>query len=489
MKKVLPVSLVLSAAIVFVVFMAAGGSATGSGERGHVLEKIAKGEIKPATIPVQTANGTATDKQLPFVSEGTLLAAKAAVLGGDDRGEAADAGSGGDIGLDGANGAGGTTTGAGPAHSLGCGGRTSNGNKRVNQDCTFRRQAEEEIAFNPADPNNVTAGQNDSRIGFNHCGIDFSTNNGKNFGDMQPPFWQKINNPPGEAPTPNDPNSHSIDPTAPGTFHTYDFASDPTNAFDSQGRAFFSCVAPDIFDDANALLVVQSPVGAEGSFYRNIGTFSRSFVVAEDNSPAAFHDKEFIIADTFAGSPNKDNVYVTWTVFNFTCGTGGGFCEAPIYGSMSTNHGVTWSTPEVISGRNASFCQFGGFFTGNPGDNDKCNFDQGSDSVVLPNGDLEVVFINANTPTVNNQQLAVHCHPTGDSEAGTAHLNCGPPTFVAPDVLVGAPTCSFGRFCIPGAFIRTNDYPRIAVNTDNGHLYVVWQDYRNQEWDIQMAHS
>ena len=40
------------------------------------------------------------------------------------------------IGLDGSAGAGQTTTAGGPAHSLGCGGRTSNGNKRVNQDCT-----------------------------------------------------------------------------------------------------------------------------------------------------------------------------------------------------------------------------------------------------------------------------------------------------------------------------------------------------------------
>ena len=108
---------------------------------------------------------------------------------------------------------------------------------------------------------------------------------------------------------------------------------------------------------------------------------------------------------------------------------------------------------------------------------------------MLPNGDLEVLFNNGNTPTVNNQQLAVHCHPAGDSNTGTAHLNCTPPTLVGDDVLLGAPTCNFGRFCIPGHYIRTNDYPRIGVNTDNGHLYSVWQDYRNGEWDIQMVHS
>jgi hypothetical protein len=121
-----------------------------------------------------------------------------------------------------------------------------------------------------------------------------------------------------------------------------------------------------------------------------------------------------------------------------------------------------------------------------------CNFDQGSDPVVLPNGDLDVVFNNGNTPTINSQQLSVHCHPTGDSAAGTANLNCGSPSKVGTDVAVGEPQCDFGRGpeeCIPGAFIRTNDFPRIVTNAQNGHLYAVWQDYRNGEYDIQMSQS
>src|SRR5207249_3662153 len=114
-----------------------------------------------------------------------------------------------------------------------------------------------------------------------------------------------------------------------------------------------------------------------------------------------------------------------------------------------------------------------------------------SDPIVLPNGDLVVVFINGNT-TVNNQQLAVSCHPAGRTPNGTARLNCGPPTKVGDDVGVGEPQCNFGRGpeeCIPGAFIRTNDFPRVAVNRANGNLYVAWQDYRNGEFDIQLATS
>src|SRR5262249_47362058 len=70
----------------------------------------------------------------------------------------------------------------------------SNGqtNIRVNQDCSLRRQAEEVIAVNPTNPSNLIAGQNDSRVGFNHCGYDFSFDGGRTWGDMIPPFYNFI---------------------------------------------------------------------------------------------------------------------------------------------------------------------------------------------------------------------------------------------------------------------------------------------------------
>ncbi|HEV8174527.1 MAG TPA: hypothetical protein VGP91_12860, partial [Actinoplanes sp.] len=45
--------------------------------------------------------------------------------------------------------------------SAGCADRTGGRNVRVNQDCTFRRQAEEHIAVDPNDPKNLVAGMND----------------------------------------------------------------------------------------------------------------------------------------------------------------------------------------------------------------------------------------------------------------------------------------------------------------------------------------
>jgi hypothetical protein len=463
------------------------------GASDGLAKQAARGEIRAARIPITVNTGgaqsratTRTERVLPFLSAGTIEAAKAA-LEPDARDTAGDTGSP-------------AGSSASPTKAtLGCGQRNLGQNVRVNQDCTYRRQAEEQITFNPADPNNLLAGQNDSRVGYNQCGIDYSLDNGKTWGDLLPPFRQKQNQPLAERPTASDPNKHTIAGN-PGTEHTYDADSDPTVAFDSQGNGFFSCVAFDVNSDASLLWVGLSPKEAQGSFFYNLSAHSRRFVVAEDNTIHVFHDKNFITADKYASSPNRDNVYVTWTVFKSspTCGLPNPkaeerYCSSPIYGSMSTNHGRTWSTPELISGTSTALCSFGNFFDATEPAH-ACNFDQGSEPSVLPNGELEVIFNNGNTAAdnPNSQQLGVHCKPSGSSPAGTAHLNCASPAKVGDDVTVDEPQCDFGRGpeeCIPGAYIRTNDFPRINHNTQNGHLYATWQDYRNGEFDIQMSMS
>jgi hypothetical protein len=164
---------------------------------------------------------------------------------------------------------------------------------------------------------------------------------------------------------------------------------------------------------------------------------------------------------------------------------------------MTTDAGLHWSTPEIISGSAPGLCTLGNVFDATASASD-CNQDQGADPKVLPNGDLAVVFQNASGPgTALAQVLAVHCNPSGDSAAGTAHLNCAPPRLVAKEQLAGEPLCDFGRGpeeCIPGAYIRTNPFPRIGVNRSNGHVYATWQDYQRRdngakEWSIQLSKS
>lgn len=482
MKRVL----LLGTTFASMLALLSGGLAFGQEPTRNTLHDVATGKLKAAELPVTfnfVTNAPLT-KKMPFISNGTIVAARQALEAAEGRfGEATPNFNALSFARSGQS-----------ADTLGCSERlgTHDGNTRVNQDCSFRRQAEEKIIFNPASHNNLLAGQNDSRAGFNQCGISWSTDGGQTWGDMLPPFRQRLNNPAGLEPIPSDPNRHTI-LGGPGTLHTYDFASDPGPAFDSQGRGFFSCVALDVNSNASMLYVVQSPLGAQGSFFLNIDSAGRSFIVVEDNNPNVSHDKPFTAADIFPSSPNRDNVYATWTVFRFGCGANGGYCSSPIFGSMSTDHGVHWSTPEEISGNSAALCFFGNAFDPTRSVSD-CDFDQGSDPVVLPNGDVAVVFNNGNTAAnnPNAQQLAVHCKPSGSSPAGTAHLNCGTPAKVGDDIAVGEPACDFGRGpeeCVPGPWIRTNDFPRIAVNRQTGRLFAVWQDYRRQEFDIQLASS
>jgi len=429
------------------------------------ITRAAKGLLRPAVIkaPGFSTAAAVNPKKAPFFSGGLLQAASEAL-------ERADALSGeGSLSVS--------------LGSLGCANRNSAGmNVRVNQDCTYRRQAETTIAVNPVNPANLVAGQNDSRIGFNHCGIDYSFDSGKTWGDQLPPFWQRLN---------RNPVGHTIK-GGPPAGRTYDAASDPTVTFDSEGRAFFSCVLFDINDDANGILVASSPAGAGGSFFNNIPAGSRAnpaaYVVVEDNNPAIGHDKQFIIADSYASSPFKDNVYITWTVFDASCTVDGvpdQYCHSKIYFSRSSDHAVTWSKPLEISGVAPGLC-----FNGNVFDPSQsasvCDFDQGSDPIVLPNGDIVVVFENENTATSNPnaQELSVRSKDGG--------LTWSAPVLVGNDVTLGEPQCDFGRGpeeCIPGAFIRTNDFPRIAVNRGNGNVYATWQDYRTGKYDIQLAAS
>jgi hypothetical protein len=514
------VTLLGAIAIAASALSAATTSALPVAAKDSPLMRAAKGQLQAARIPVTVRSAgsraaTQTYRLAPFFSGALLDTAKSALSPGglDSAGDtgAPSTGSGAPGPIrpatagNGSSGGDGGTLGL-SARTLGCSLRNTVGTSvRVNQDCTYRRQAEEDITYNPVNPTNLTGGSNDSRVGYNQCSIDYSINNGRTWGDMLPPFRQRLN-----SPELNGPNTIAGDP---GTFKTYDFASDPAPAIDSQGRAYFSCVMLDLDLIATGLYVTQSPQGAQGSFYYNVPATGRRFIVAEDNNTLVNHDKNMITADRYAKlpngqvNPNRDNVYVTWTVFKFGACNGGtlpdnpGYCESPIYGSMSTDNALHWSKPEIISGNVPGLCFLSNFFINGTQTGTDCNFDQGSYPVVNPDGSLAVTFNNGNTAATNpnSQTLGIRCTPTGSTVPttanpfGTAHLNCAPPTKVGDDVVVGEPLCNFGRGpeeCIPGPYIRTNDYPRITKdNTQNGHLYSVWQDYRNGEFDIQMSQS
>jgi hypothetical protein len=354
------------------------------------------------------------------------------------------------------------------ASALGCANRGSVNNPRVNQDCTLRRQAEEQVAINPVDATNIVAGQNDSRIGFNKCGFDYSLNGGTTWGDGLPPFFQHL----------------SL------IGHTYDAASDPAVSVDGTGRAWYSCVLFDVNSNASGLIVTRSTTGLKGSAYSNVGAGASAFVVAEDASGANFYDKEFVAADQHAG---VSTAYVTFTDFkaNPNCKKSfnrSGFCESPIYISKWKTAGG-WTTPIQISG-SSSLCTTGNMFNPQLPANG-CNFDQGSYPRVLPNGDVYVAFSNYNTPTVIDQQLGVHVHVAGDTMTADA------PVKIGVDNESNLALCDFGRGpeqCVDSLNIRSDDFPALALDRSNpSHLVATWTDTRaagpSGNYDIVVSES
>jgi hypothetical protein len=122
-------------------------------------------------------------------------------------------------------------------------------NIRVNQDCTLRRQAEEWVGVNPRDFANVLAGQNDSMVGFNHCGYDWSLDTGRTWGSVgtqPPPFYQEL---------------------FVQTADTADACSDPSGTFDHLGNAYVTGVFFDVADLESSIWVAKSNWPIKGRLY------------------------------------------------------------------------------------------------------------------------------------------------------------------------------------------------------------------------------
>ncbi len=294
-------------------------------------------------------------------------------------------------------------------------------NIRVNQDCSLRRQAEEVVVINPTNPQNLIAGQNDSRIGFNHCGYDFSFNGGRTWGDQLPPFYQFVN----------------LDGV------TYDACSDPTATVDVNGNAYVGGVVFEINLPDSGILVEKSNAPIGGAFYHS--PKSGPFQLYVDNPPGV------------------------------GAGVGG---DSPIYFSQSTDGGATWSKGIEISGANAAICTVASGET-NP---NACDQDQGSHPIVGPDGTVYVAFGNGNTPLPGiNQHLIVSCSANCDmASSWSAPVKISDDIGTQPVGPNAATGCSPGRQCLPPNGYRLDDFVEGSLSADDaGNLYFVWADFRN----------
>jgi hypothetical protein len=377
-------------------------------------------------------------------------------------------------------------------------------NYRANQNCDYRRQAEVQIAYNPAQSKNLAIGQNDSRLGYNRQGIDFTLNgdrsgtgsNAVKFGDYQPPSTQ---------------SSQSVCVRATCDW-TYDAVSDPALAWGSDGRMYYGLLGFDINDPYTGFWVLRSEPGRKGSslnspdsvdYGSQVNLFDTPTGLIHDNASATYlsDDKEFIAVD-----PNDPNhVVATWTIFdlgsNAACP---GFCDSPIFFSQSFDGGLTWNgggiadpgAPTEISGNNPSICRFGDFFDPTQ-DPNECNMDQGSWPVFSPDGSLNVVFNNSNTNTdavqglpAVTQQLFVKC------DVGA---NCSDPSAWSTPVRVSkvystepmngisgniGNGCPLFRQCLPPNGYRHSDFPSLGIDNNTGKLAVFYSDFKHGTFTV-----
>jgi hypothetical protein len=116
---------------------------------------------------------------------------------------------------------------------------------------------------------------------------------------------------------------------------------DASLGFDSQGRLFWVYLGrggtgrDDIFiarhDPTTGAIMPGYPVNVTAGAGLPSAT------------PGNNHDKEWLAVDIYPGSPNRDNLYVSW------CNFPGGGAAVMVYTTRSTNQGMTWSPRTATS--------------------------------------------------------------------------------------------------------------------------------------------
>jgi hypothetical protein len=291
----------------------------------------------------------------------------------------------------------------------------------------------------PNNPNRIVGGANDyvtrtwnctvngipcSALGDGYSGTYYSNNGGST--------WCCNSNPNSDYTPTTDPSQ--IGTLIPGVEHLvdgpYDAGGDPSVAFDSHGNVYYCGLGFNRTSAPNTVAVNKGTFDGGGNLTWGPPTFINS-----TTSPSTLNDKPWMAVDSHAGSPFQDRVYVTWTRFIFSAGTGA-YVQSPIFFVYSTDGGATFSAPKSIAGN--------------------VLYGQGSRPVVGPDGTLYVFW---------------------DGSTRLASLNS---TYMVKSTDGGAtwskPLSVSTLTEIPGVrdtVFRVNSFPAAAA-APNGDLYATW---------------
>jgi hypothetical protein len=308
----------------------------------------------------------------------------------------------------------------------------------VNQDTAAAPQNETAIAVDPNNPNRIVGGANDyvtrtwscfvgttpcSALGDAYSGTYFSNNGGST--------WCCNSSPNSSYASTTDPSQ--IGTLIPGVEHLvdgpYDAGGDPSVAFDSQGHVFYAGLGFNRTSPPNTVTVSKGTFDGSGHLSWSAPTF-----INPTTSPSTLNDKEWIAVDQNVGSPFQDRIYVTWTRFLFSAGTGA-YVQSPIAFVSSSDGGATFTTPKLISGN--------------------VLYGQGSRPVVAPNGDLYVFWDGSTRHASLDSTYMVKSTDGGATWSKPLSVS----------TLADIPGIRSTAF-------RVNSYPAAAA--PNGDLYVTW---------------
>src|SRR5215472_8786147 len=284
----------------------------------------------------------------------------------------------------------------------------------------YNPQNEQNIVINPTNSQNIVTSANDYRYGFQSF-VYVSMDGGNTFADVLLPGWDTATG-------------------GKGLFTHVAAGGDPVLAFGKDGTLYFLAL---VYDAS----LIKSGVAVASS--RNGGaSWSRPVMVHYESASNFFNDKPWITAG--AGG----EVYVTWTHFN-QGPHGAGYISSPIVGSVSHDHGQTWSEMIAVS--------------------DSAHFsDQGSSPAYAPDGTLYVAYEGNKAGDTTRDQTVVARSTDGgktfsNTEVGRVYddVGCYPL-----NVSQGRARLSFEQF-------RISSFPSLAIDPTTGVVAIAWADDQN----------